>query len=485
MRLDEAKRAGRRARARADRLRRGRPARAHRPAIRAGARRRRSRSDGLPAARRACPSCATAIAGWCRAALRRRARPGHARSIPTLRQQGGDLQLRPGARRPRRRPRHGASCTEPGYPVPERGAAFAGARGRSRCRCSRRTASCPTSTRVDDETWERTAILWVNYPNNPTGAVAPLALLRARSRRSPPSTTSCSPPTRPTASSGSTSRPARRSRSRTGANVAVFNTLSQALVDDRATAPASSPATPSSSPRCAPFRPDRRDGAAGVRPARLDRRLGRRGARRAARARATARKRDAAARRARAARACAWPASEATMYLWVEVPAGETSEEFAERLLEHGIVVTPGSYLGPSGEGYVRFALVPTEEDCRAPRASSRRAVSIERRRDRPPVGGRRRAATGAAAIEEAIGCSTAGELRVAEPRDGEWVVNEWTKQAILALLPAARDGADRGRPVRVPRQDPAQARLRGARRARRAARRSRATARSSRRASS
>ena len=28
------------------------------------------------------------------------------------------------------------------------------------------------------------------------------------------------------------------------------------------------------------------------------------------------------------------------------------------------MLVTPGSYLGPSGEGYVRFALVPTEERC-------------------------------------------------------------------------------------------------------------------------
>jgi acetylornithine aminotransferase len=56
--------------------------------------------------------------------------------------------------------------------------------------------------------------------------------------------------------------------------------------------------------------------------------------------------------------------SEATMYLWVEVPAGESSEELAGRLLAHGIVVAPGAYLGPSGEGYVRLALVPTAEDC-------------------------------------------------------------------------------------------------------------------------
>ena len=58
-------------------------------------------------------------------------------------------------------------------------------------------------------------------------------------------------------------------------------------------------------------------------------------------------------------------ASDATMYIWIAVPGGATSEAFAERLLdEAGVVVTPGSYLGPSGEGYVRFALVPTEEQC-------------------------------------------------------------------------------------------------------------------------
>ena len=57
-------------------------------------------------------------------------------------------------------------------------------------------------------------------------------------------------------------------------------------------------------------------------------------------------------------------ASAATMYLWVEVPGGETSEACAERLLRHGVVVAPGSYLGDSGEGYIRIALVPTLEEC-------------------------------------------------------------------------------------------------------------------------
>lgn len=58
-------------------------------------------------------------------------------------------------------------------------------------------------------------------------------------------------------------------------------------------------------------------------------------------------------------------ASTATFYFWIRVPAGETSEGFASRLLERGIVLAPGNYFGAQGEGYVRMALVPTLELCR------------------------------------------------------------------------------------------------------------------------
>jgi LL-diaminopimelate aminotransferase len=51
--------------------------------------------------------------------------------------------------------------------------------------------------------------------------------------------------------------------------------------------------------------------------------------------------------------------SEATFYVWVRLPAGLSSAEFSSRLLhEAGIVATPGNGFGPSGEGYARFALV-------------------------------------------------------------------------------------------------------------------------------
>jgi acetylornithine aminotransferase len=55
--------------------------------------------------------------------------------------------------------------------------------------------------------------------------------------------------------------------------------------------------------------------------------------------------------------------SEATLYLWVKVPPGRTSAAYASRLLDEGIVVSPGTAFGPAGEGFVRVSLVPTMQD--------------------------------------------------------------------------------------------------------------------------
>ncbi len=49
---------------------------------------------------------------------------------------------------------------------------------------------------------------------------------------------------------------------------------------------------------------------------------------------------------------------KATFYVWCPCPAGLSSAEFTKRLLNDcGIVSTPGSGFGAPGEGYVRFAL--------------------------------------------------------------------------------------------------------------------------------
>ena len=54
---------------------------------------------------------------------------------------------------------------------------------------------------------------------------------------------------------------------------------------------------------------------------------------------------------------------QASLYIWAPVPAGFTSAEFAARLLEDiDIVVTPGSSYGQYGEGYIRLSLTTPDE---------------------------------------------------------------------------------------------------------------------------
>ncbi len=59
-------------------------------------------------------------------------------------------------------------------------------------------------------------------------------------------------------------------------------------------------------------------------------------------------------------------ASDATFYLWVRCPEGLDDQAYALALVDHGIVVCPGSTLGltGSGAGYVRVALVPDLAVC-------------------------------------------------------------------------------------------------------------------------
>ncbi len=52
------------------------------------------------------------------------------------------------------------------------------------------------------------------------------------------------------------------------------------------------------------------------------------------------------------------------LYVWARVPQGYTSVGFATELLEEvGVVVTPGTGYGPSGEGYVRLSLTIQDTD--------------------------------------------------------------------------------------------------------------------------
>ena len=52
-----------------------------------------------------------------------------------------------------------------------------------------------------------------------------------------------------------------------------------------------------------------------------------------------------------------------TMYLWVPVPGGAASADYARRALDQqGVIVLPGSSLGVGGEGFFRIALTVAED---------------------------------------------------------------------------------------------------------------------------
>jgi acetylornithine aminotransferase len=245
---------------------------------------------------------------------------------------------------------------EPGYPVYERGALFA----RARVDTFPLLAENGFLPDLDTLDWERAAILWLNYPNNPTGAVAPLEFYeRVAELALEHDVLVCSDEAY--TELWFDEPPASAIQARDRRNMVVFNTLSKrsSMTGYRSGFVAADEAIVEALRK---FRP-----TVGTAPQEF-----------VQRASIVAWSDEEHVERNRALYArkrrlfvdlleragLRLAGSVATMYLWVEAPAGETSEAFAERLLDHGIVVAPGSYFGPAGEGYVRFALVPTEEEC-------------------------------------------------------------------------------------------------------------------------
>ena len=249
--------------------------------------------------------------------------------------------------------------TDPGYPVYERGALFAHARPLA-LPLREEQGFLPDLDAIDDETWARLAVFWINYPNNPTAATAPLAFyerLASLAREHGFVIASDEAYTElwfdePPAS-------ALQLADRT--NVVVFNTLSKrsSMTGYRSGFAAGDPALIAA---LKAFRP-----TVGTAPQEFVQR---------ASVVAWGDEEHVAATRARYGRkrrlfldlferkGVRVAGSAATMYIWAAVPEGESSESFAERLLEHGVLVTPGPYLGGAGEGYFRVALVPSEDEC-------------------------------------------------------------------------------------------------------------------------
>lgn len=67
--------------------------------------------------------------------------------------------------------------------------------------------------------------------------------------------------------------------------------------------------------------------------------------------------------------------SEATFYLWFAAPGGD-DVAYAEALLRHRVVVSPGSAFGPAGRGWLRLALVPRVDGCRGAVAAWGEAIA-------------------------------------------------------------------------------------------------------------
>ena len=251
-----------------------------------------------------------------------------------------------------RSPKNVVVYGEPAYPVYERGALFAGAEVRT-LPLLRENGFLPDLSSLGADT----AIVWVNYPHNPTGAVAPLSFyeqladLAAQHEFVIASDEAYSelwfdePPV-------SALQVADRSR------VIVFQTLSKrsSMTGYRSGFVAAPPEVISA---LKSYRP-----TVGTAPQEFVQRASvvawndeRHVVETRDRYRA---KRDVLLP---VLRRKGWEvvASDATMYLWVAVP---DEAALREQLLERGVLISPGTYFGPSGAGYVRIALVPTLEEC-------------------------------------------------------------------------------------------------------------------------
>ena len=237
---------------------------------------------------------------------------------------------------------------EPAYPVYERGALFAGA-GVQTLPLRRENSFLPDLEELDDDV----ALVWVNYPHNPTGAVAPrefydeLAEAAERQHFVVGSDEAYSelwfdePPP-------SALQAADRSR------VVAFHTLSKrsSMTGYRSGFVAGPPEVVAA---LKAYRP-----TVGTAPQEFVQRasvVAWNDERHVEETRARYRAKREVLIPALESHSWEIVASEATMYLWAAGPDPDA-------LLERGVIVSPGEMFGPSGEGYVRFALVPTLEEC-------------------------------------------------------------------------------------------------------------------------
>jgi acetylornithine aminotransferase len=251
------------------------------------------------------------------------------------------------------------AVTTPGYPVPARGALFAGAQV-TELRLEAANGWLPDLDAVD---WDGVAILWLNSPNNPTAVAAPLAFYEraAALAREHGFVLACDEAYSELWFSGDPPASALQVADR--ANVLVFNTLSK-----RSSMPGYRLGFAAGDPDLVAALKRYRPNVGTAPPAFVQR----------AAVVAWGDEDHVVETRARyaAKREVLLPAlhaaglepagGDATFFLWLRVPGDGDAEAFALRLLDDlGIVVAPGPFFGPGGEGHVRAALVPTLDACR------------------------------------------------------------------------------------------------------------------------
>jgi succinyldiaminopimelate transaminase len=307
------------------------------------------KADGLPALR-------AAIATWVQKRFGAALDPD-TEVVPTLGSKEAIFGLAqvvggPGAR---------IAVTTPGYPVPARGALFAGGEV-VELRLDARHGWLPDLDAVD---WAGIAILWLNSPNNPTAVAAPLEFYEraAALARAHGFVLACDEAYSELWFDGDPPASVLQVADRT--NVLAFNTLSK-----RSSMPGYRSGFAAGDAELVAALKRYRPNVGTAPPTFLQRasvvawgdeehvvetreRYGR--------------KRDIVLPALR--RIGLEPAGgDASFFLWLRI--GPThpgdAEAFALRLLDElGIVVAPGPFFGPGGEGHVRAALVPTLDECR------------------------------------------------------------------------------------------------------------------------
>ena len=253
----------------------------------------------------------------------------------------------------------------PAYPVYERGAAFAGGVP-TLLPLTRANGFLPDLDAVPAQVWNETALLWLNYPHNPTGASATQALYdRALALAHQYGFVVLSDEAYSELTFGATPAPSLLSSGVERAR--VFQTLSKrsAMTGYRSGFVAGDPALIATvralRPNLGVATPEFVQHAAEAAwndEAHVE----------ALRATFRAKREDAIAMFSKEGRAAGFEVvpNDATFYLWVAVPKGTTSGAEADRWLEHaGVAVVPGEAMGDPGEGFLRLALVPTREECR------------------------------------------------------------------------------------------------------------------------